>query len=222
MIGDPLFIPLHEELRRQQDDLYNAVPEGAPWTFVLPKVLAITLVLLATVAAGIAAAMAVQVFRGYTRFELANYFFWYVVPWTIDVTQLAVLALFIQVLVPHKFVGWLVMLVVIVAQVVLGRLGYEHNLYQYAAGPDGPLSEMNGQGHFAADRMWFRAYWTAAAVILVVLTNALWRRGDAGNAGRRPAIEYYLSVVVPEALGLGAGAEATAELLYRAPAEELA
>jgi hypothetical protein len=36
VIGDPLFIPLHEELRKQQDDLYNAVAEGEPWTFVLP------------------------------------------------------------------------------------------------------------------------------------------------------------------------------------------
>lgn len=36
VIGDPLFIPLHEELRKQQDDLYNAVPEGEPWTFTLP------------------------------------------------------------------------------------------------------------------------------------------------------------------------------------------
>ena len=161
-------------------ELVDATP-APEWTFVLPKVLAITLVLLATVAAGIAAAIAVQMFRGYTRFELANYFIWYVLPWTIDVTQLAVLALFIQVLVPHKFVGWLVMLVVIVSQIVLARLGYEHNLYQYAAGPDVPLSDMNGQGHFAADRAWFRAYWTAAAVILVALTNALWRRGDAGS-----------------------------------------
>ena len=46
--------------------------------------------------------------------------------------------------------------------------------------------------------------------------------GDSSNAGRRAAIEYFLSVVVPEALGLGAGAEATAEMLYGAPAEELA
>ena len=46
--------------------------------------------------------------------------------------------------------------------------------------------------------------------------------GPSANVARRAAIEYYLSVVVPEALGLGAGAEARAELLYRAPAEELA
>ena len=99
-------------------------------------------------------------FQGIHALRARELFIWYVLPWTIDVTQLAVLALFIQVLVPHKFVGWLVMLVVIVSQIVLARLGYEHNLYQYAAGPDVPLSDMNGQGHFAADRAWFRAYWT--------------------------------------------------------------
>jgi alkylation response protein AidB-like acyl-CoA dehydrogenase len=45
--------------------------------------------------------------------------------------------------------------------------------------------------------------------------------GDS-SSGRRAAIEYFLSVVTPEALGLGAGAEATAEMLYGTPAEELA
>ena len=59
------------------------------------------------------------------------------------------------------------------------------------------------------------------------LMERLGRAIDAGesetvSSGRRGAIEYYLSVIVPEALGLGAGAEITAELLYRAPAEELA
>jgi hypothetical protein len=46
--------------------------------------------------------------------------------------------------------------------------------------------------------------------------------GAEASTGRRAAIEYFLAVVVPEALGLGAGAEARAELFYRAPAEELA
>ena len=36
VIGDPLYLPLYEELRRQQDDLANAVPEGEAWTFTLP------------------------------------------------------------------------------------------------------------------------------------------------------------------------------------------
>lgn len=35
-IGDPLFLPLHEELRRQQDDRAGGVPEGDGWEFTVP------------------------------------------------------------------------------------------------------------------------------------------------------------------------------------------
>lgn len=44
----------------------------------------------------------------------------------------------------------------------------------------------------------------------------------SGDAGRRAPIEYFLSVIVPETLGLGAGVEAGAALMFSAPAEELA
>lgn len=36
VIGDPLFIPIHEEIRKQQDDLAGAVADGASWTFTVP------------------------------------------------------------------------------------------------------------------------------------------------------------------------------------------
>lgn len=36
VIGDPLYIPLYEEIRKNQDDLRDATPEGEPWTFTLP------------------------------------------------------------------------------------------------------------------------------------------------------------------------------------------
>ena len=35
-IGDKLFIALHEEMRAEQDDRAGGVPEGEPWTFVVP------------------------------------------------------------------------------------------------------------------------------------------------------------------------------------------
>ena len=54
------------------------------------------------------------------------------------------------------------------------------------------------------------------------LGRAIEAAEGTGNAGRSAAIDYFLSVTVPEALGLGAGAASGTELLYRAPAEELA
>jgi ABC-type transport system involved in multi-copper enzyme maturation permease subunit len=187
----PLIVAIYyagELVWRDREERLHEMIDATPapdWAFVLPKILAIALVLLATVAASVAAAVGVQFFRGYTQFELDKYLSWYVLPWAIDVTLFAVLAVFIQVLVPHKFVGWLVMLLIIVSQIVLGQLGYEHNLYQFAGGPNVPLSDMNGQGDFAAYRGWFRAYWSAFAVLLVVLSYGLWRRGVSGSLRAR-------------------------------------
>ncbi|MCF2528860.1 hypothetical protein [Yinghuangia soli] len=36
VIGDPLFVPLHEELRAQTDDRLGGTPDGPAWTFVVP------------------------------------------------------------------------------------------------------------------------------------------------------------------------------------------
>jgi len=36
VIGDPLYIPLYEEVRRQQDDLSGSEPVGDKWKFTLP------------------------------------------------------------------------------------------------------------------------------------------------------------------------------------------
>ncbi len=98
-------------------------------------------------------------------------------PTTVSVVLFAVLAIFMQTLVPHKTFGWMLMLLFVVGQTTFDRLGFEHNLYQYAGNPGTPLSDMNGQGDFGRVAWWFRAYWSAAAVLLAVLAYALWRRG---------------------------------------------
>jgi hypothetical protein len=36
VIGDPLYLPLFEEIQKQQDDLLGAIPEGKPWEFIVP------------------------------------------------------------------------------------------------------------------------------------------------------------------------------------------
>jgi hypothetical protein len=36
VIGDPLFVSLHDELREQTDDRSGGIPDGEPWTFIVP------------------------------------------------------------------------------------------------------------------------------------------------------------------------------------------
>jgi len=161
---------------RRIHEIVDATPAPS-WTFLVPKVLAVGLVLAATLAVGVLAAVAFQLMHGYTKLELLHYLTWFLIPETISAWLLAVLAVFVQSLVPHKAVGWAVMLLYIVANVTLSNLGYEHGLYRYAHSVRVKLSDMNGLGRFWIAQAWFDLYWTAFAIILLVVAHLLWRRG---------------------------------------------
>jgi ABC-2 type transport system permease protein len=147
------------------------------WTFLVPKTLALALVLISTLLIGVLAGMATQTIKGHTDYELGKYLLWYVFPQSLSFIHLAVLAIFIQALSPNKFVGWAIMVVYLISTLVLSNLGFDHILYRYGAGIGVPLSDMNGRGDFAVFAAWLDAYWSAFAVMLLVLAYALWRRG---------------------------------------------
>lgn len=147
------------------------------WTFLIPKILALALVLISTLLIGVLAGVLTQAIKGYTNFELEKYLLWYVAPQSLSFLLLAVLAIFIQALSPNKFVGWAIMVVYLISTLVMSNIGFDHPLYQYGQGVSVPLSDMNGRGDFAGFAAWFDSYWSAFAVILLVLAYALWRRG---------------------------------------------
>jgi aminopeptidase N len=147
------------------------------WTFLAPKTLALALVLISTLLIGVLAGVVTQTIKGHTDYELGKYLMWYVFPQSLGFLQLAVLAIFIQALSPNKFVGWAIMVVYLISTIVLSNLGFDHILYRYAGGIAVPLSDMNGRGNFAGFAAWLDAYWSAFAVILLVLAYGLWRRG---------------------------------------------
>ncbi|QTC91537.1 ABC transporter permease/M1 family aminopeptidase [Brevundimonas goettingensis] len=152
----------------------SATPD---WTFLLPKTLALILVLASILIIGVIAGVAMQSFKGYFNFELGKYLLWYVLPGTFRAATLAVLAIVVQSLSPNKFVGWAVMVVYLISTIVMGSLGLDHVLYNYGTGVGMQLSDMNGQGDFWKFALWTRAYWAAGATLLLVLGYGLWRRG---------------------------------------------
>ena len=95
--------------------------------------------------------------------------------------------MFVQVIAPNKFVGWGVMMVYIIAVFALPANGLEHNLYIFGGVNPVPLSDMNGQGKFWIGAWWFRAYWGAFALVLLVAAYALWRRGATRLARGAPS-----------------------------------
>ncbi len=165
---------------REREKKTHEIVDSTPvpdWAYVLPKVAAISLVLISTLVVSALGAIGLQLGKGFTDIQLGHYLFWYLLPQSVDFILLAVLAVFLQVLSPHKFVGWGLMVIYMITTITFNNLGFEHNLYNYAGAPGVPLSDMNGMGKFWIGAWWFRLYWTAFAVVLVVLSYALWRRG---------------------------------------------
>lgn len=193
---------------RRMHEIIDAT--AAPdWAHLVPKILAITLVLAACAGVAVASGLLVQSLKGYFHYDLGRYLLWFALPMTVAALQIAVLSVFVQVLVPQKFIGWGVMLLYIVAAVAMGSAGYEHHLYDYAGSSPVPLSDMNGMGRFWIGQAWFQFYWSAFALVLAVLAYALWRRGALATLRSRvPQLRRRLR---GPALGLlGAGVLATA------------
>ncbi len=147
------------------------------WTFIAPKILAITLVLVSTYVVSVVVAVIIQLIKGWFDIQLGEYLLWWLLPNAIDVTLLAILAIFLQTVAPNKFAGWGLMVLYLISQIVASNLGLDHSLYNFGASTGVPLSDMNGQGRFWQGAYWLRAYWATFALILTVLAYGLWRRG---------------------------------------------
>jgi len=164
------------ERDRRTHEIVDATP-APDWTFIVPKTLALALVLFATLVVSAVAGVLVQLGQGFFDIQPGKYLFWYVLPSAVDFTFIAVLAVFFQAISPHKFIGWGLMVLYLIASLTLGQMGFEHRLYNRPLMIRTALSDMNGQGDYAGFAAWVRAYWSAFAVILLVLSYGLWRRG---------------------------------------------
>lgn len=161
---------------RKVNELIDASPIP-DWAFVLPKTLAVALVLFATLAVGAVAGMVGQLVQGHADLQLGEYFWWYLLPNGVDAVLLAVVAVFLQAIAPNKYVGWGLMLLYLISTMVLSQIGAEDQLYQYASGPHEALSDMNAHGRMMHAAWWFRLYWGAFAAVMLVVAHLLWRRG---------------------------------------------
>ena len=179
----PIIIAIYyagELVWRERERRTHEIVESTPvpdWAFVVPKTLAIVLVLIATLLVSVLTGLLVQTIKGGAPFELGKYLWWYVLPNAADCAMIAALAVFLQVITPHKFFGWGAMVLYIIAITVVPAMGWEHKLYLFGAVSDVPLSDLNGQGRFWMGAWLFRLYWTAFSLLLLVLAYGLWRRG---------------------------------------------
>jgi ABC-2 type transport system permease protein len=152
----------------------TAVPS---WVMTVPKMLAIFLVLLIVNVAAAVTGMVYQLVQGAHVLGIPQYFAWFIVPAAIDGLLIAILAVFVQVLSPNKYLGWGILLAWFISGIFLHNMGYADPLYMYDGTPNVPLSDFVGAGSFWKGAATFQFYWLCFAVILAVLAHLLWPRG---------------------------------------------
>jgi ABC-type transport system involved in multi-copper enzyme maturation permease subunit len=183
----PIIIAIYyagELVWRDRDRKMHEIIDATPlpnWAYLVPKTIAVAGVLFATLLISMVAAILIQLSRGQFDISLGEYLRWYLLPGTIDMVILAVLAVFVQALSPNKYVGWGVMVVYLVATITLSSIGFEHPLYTYGETGRVLLSDMNGNNVGGGLSWWLRLYWAAIALILGVFAHLLWRRGTQSD-----------------------------------------
>jgi ABC-type transport system involved in multi-copper enzyme maturation permease subunit len=157
--------------------VHGAVP-------VLAKFLTLVAVVACFQLAGGLAAVAMQLWQGHTSIEPLVYARTLAMDSVIYVLM-GGLALCLQVFTNSKFIGYALLVLVMVLQGVLGYFDLTHNLYNFGSWPIAPWSDMNGYGHFAGPQLWFQAYWGALLLALLLLAVAFWVRGTPGSGRER-------------------------------------
>lgn len=169
---------VHRDRQLKIDGVTNATPLPA-WAPLLAKAGALAAVVLAFLAAGVAVAIAMQLWQGgapiapllYLKGTLLNATYFILM-------GMGLLAL--QVLANNKYLGYLLG----VALIAYGSvLHVEHHLLDFAALPTLVYSDLNGYGHFLTGWRWFALYWALAAAALLLLAQARQVRSLRGGAG---------------------------------------
>ncbi len=182
--------------------IFDAMPMPDTISLV-SKFFGLVLVYLVLLAVLIVTGVAIQAGNGYFNFEFGVYFSNLYTDTLFFLILYTLLALFIQVLVNNKFLGYALMVVFFVAMAALRSWGVEHAMFSFAAADLGTYSDMNGFGHFVPGFSWFNLYWFGLAILLFAISVVFAVRGSEAvmnvrwNVGKlrltRPMVTFAIA-----------------------------
>ena len=174
---------IFKERQAKIAEVTNAMPM-ANWVPLAAKCSALIGIVFTFMAFGALCGIGVQLVKGGTTIEGLLYIkgiTLYAVPFIL----MGLFAIVLQIMTNNKFIGYLLIILLLISLAVMGAMHFEHNLYTFAGLPDIQYSDMNGYGHFIKGWSWFALYWSLFVFALLVVALAFWERStDSGFAGR--------------------------------------
>ncbi len=169
-----------EAVWRDRDANLNQITDATPvpgWVPLVAKFLALGGVQLLLLAVIMVFGLLAQTVTGYTRYELDVYLTALLGLTLPGLLLTIVLALTIQSVVNHKYVGHMMLIIFYLFDIYRGNIGLSHNLFGYSYIPSPSYSALNGWGHFMPAVGAWTLHWSTVALLMLILAYLLWVRG---------------------------------------------
>lgn len=165
------------ERDKKMQPIYDALPISDSIN-IFSKFIGLMLILTTLIIAMIIAGILFQTSKGYYNYELDVYFTSFFVGIFPFLFLLSVASFFFQIVINHKFISHLVTVIVVFAITIpLKVKGIDHGLYTFGGRDLGGYSDMNGYGHFMIPYLWFKTYWGAFSLLILIGATIISVRG---------------------------------------------
>lgn len=166
---------------QRMDEIVDAAPTPE-WVFLASRI--ITLVVMVTLIQVVAllSGVAVQAWHGYHRFQFGLYLDELLARDLSFFVFLSVLAFFIHVLAPNKYVGYFAYVAYMATNAFAWRpLNVATLLVQFPSRPDVTFSDFYGDGPYRTAWNWFTVAWLFLSALLTIAAVMFWPRGKQGR-----------------------------------------
>jgi ABC-2 type transport system permease protein len=174
-----------EERDARTDEVNDALPVPE-WPSFLAKFIALMTAMASLQLLVMLVGIGVQLAHHYTRLQLGVYIETLFGQDLLGFAFLAVLAFFVHVISPNKYVGYFAYVGFVIANVFIWRpLHVATYMVQFGGQPNMTYSDFFGYQPWMESWWWFSAYWTLFCVLLAIASILLWPRGkDLGWKAR--------------------------------------
>lgn len=166
-----------KERESKLDEIYDALPHST-WISYTAKLLVMLCIIILVLFADTLMAIANQAMAGYDRFQFGLYFTeLFLISFSVFAC-FTVLALFIHVVSPNKYIGYILFIVIAIANFFAwGAVGVQSHLLRFATYPGYTYSDLTGFAPYASALGWFAGYWMLFCVVLSCVAVLFWQRG---------------------------------------------
>ncbi|MGV3707559.1 MAG: M1 family aminopeptidase [Gemmatimonas sp.] len=189
----PLLIIYHagELVWRERSAGINEIADAAPvreWTLLTGKFLGLALIVTTWMLMFVGAGIAGQLLMGFQDVKPLRYLQAMIGFQLPSYLLFAWLALIVQVVVNHRYLGLIAALVVYGLIALSSFIGVHHHLLVYATTPPWSYTEFRGFGTSFVPWFWFTLYWTSWAILLGVVARLMWSRSRMYDVPSRLAM----------------------------------